>query len=68
MSDFESESYDTEAPLDDDGPEERLTPDPELDPTPRVDVDEVDPDADAAEADQVEQAWEVALDDDFDRG
>ncbi|WP_370614664.1 hypothetical protein [Mumia sp. Pv 4-285] len=68
MSEFETESFDTEAPLDDDRPEERLTPDPDLDPTPRVDLDEVDPFAEAAEADQIDQAWEVALDDGFDRG
>ncbi|MGH1564849.1 hypothetical protein [Mumia sp. DW29H23] len=67
MSEFETE-YDTEAPLDVDRPEERLTPDPDVEPVPRVDVDEVDPDTEAAEADLVDQAWEVALDDDFDRG
>lgn len=68
MSEFETESYDTEAPLDEERPEERLTSDPDVEGEPRVEVDEVDPDAEAAEADQIDQAWEVALDDDFDRG
>ncbi|WP_262848874.1 hypothetical protein [Mumia quercus] len=66
MSEFETESHDTEAPLDDDEPDARLAPDPDVDPKPGLDAGEVDPDAEAAEADQLDQAWEVVLDDEFD--
>jgi hypothetical protein len=68
MSEFETESYDSEAPLDEERPDERLTPDPDVDPQPGLDSGEVDPDAEANEADQLDQAWEVVLDDDTERG
>ncbi|KHL15868.1 hypothetical protein CLV56_0467 [Mumia flava] len=50
------------------GPDDRATGDPEVAPPPHgVEVDDLDPDAEADEADRIDQAWEVALDDDFDR-
>lgn len=66
MSEFETESHDAEAPLDDEAPDARLAPDPDVDPKPGLDAGEVDADAEAAEADQLDQAWEVVLDDEFD--